>query len=378
MINDSTNQIGQVIHEAIKSRASDIHIDPEKDNVKIRFRIDGLLTLHKVYERIYYENIISKIKVDAKMDITDNRFPQDSYLKFLYENTFYNIRVSSLPSIYGEALVLRILNKGDSQLHLDKLGLEPEQLSLLTTMISAQSGMLLITGPTGSGKTNLLYSIINTLNRPERNIITLEDPIENRIEGIRQTQINERIKFSFARALKAVVRQDPNVVMLGEIRDSDTALMAIQASLIGILILSTFHTFDVPALISRLFEMGISNSVVAQSILGVVSSRLVRKICPSCKISYETKNQQGNTVTLYKGKGCENCRNTGYYGRQGIYEVVYFDAEIKNAIVEKKTPSEIYLLLKNKKIKSLRNVAINKIYAGITTVDEVYRVLGPL
>ena len=325
----------------------------------------------------------------SNMNITERRLPQDGHFEFNYMNKVYNIRVSVLPSLYGETIVFRILNREDILIRLEGLGLLPDQLELVNKLISSSSGMVLTTGPTGSGKTNLLYSIIHALNKPNKNIITLEDPIEYQMTNIRQTQINESIGLSYVKAMRSVVRQDPDVVMLGEIRDVDTAQMAILATLTGILILTTFHTFDVPALITRFLEFGVTNSIIAQTIKGVISTRLVRKICDSCKEPYAIKELEKldtytrnliehhtTPINFQKGRGCDKCGNTGYLGRTGVFEVVYFDEEIKTCIIEYKLPSYISALIQRKKARSLRDAAMEKVFQGVTTIEEVSRVLG--
>lgn len=368
--------------QALYSRASDIHIEPGKTNLLVRFRVDGILQTYKKLEISEQTSLISKIKVMSKMNITEHRLPQDGHIEFTYNTITYNIRVSSLPTLFGETLVMRVLNRNDALMKLDSLGLDQNQYALLRKLITLPSGMILITGPTGSGKTNFLYSIIHTLNSPEKNIITLEDPVEYILAGINQCQINEAIDFSFSTAMRTVVRQDPNIIMLGEIRDIPTAQQAIQASLIGTLVLSTFHTFDVPALITRFTEMGITNSIIAQALQAVISTRLVRVICEKCKIQVQptptdlTLLKAYNPTTLYKGSGCETCKNTGYYGRTGIFEIVYFDSELREGIVDRKPATYIYELLRKKKIANLASSALAKVAQGITTLDEAQKVVG--
>jgi type II secretory ATPase GspE/PulE/Tfp pilus assembly ATPase PilB-like protein len=386
---DVSSWFETIMHNAIDKRASDVHFEPERDTLNVRFRIDGLLQQAEVLGNHLQDNIISMIKVMSNMNITERRLPQDGHFEFNYTNKVYNIRVSVLPSMYGETIVFRILNREDILIRLEGLGLLPDQLVLVNKLIASASGMVLTTGPTGSGKTNLLYSIIHALNKPNKNIITLEDPIEYQMANIRQTQINESIGLNYVKAMRSVVRQDPDVVMLGEIRDVDTAQMAILATLTGILIFTTFHTFDVPALITRFLEFGITNSIIAQTIKGVISTRLVRKICDSCKEPYEikefdkldayTRNLIEHHTTpsnFQRGRGCDKCGNTGYLGRTGVFEVVYFDEEIKTCIIEYKLPSYISALIQRKKQRSLRDAAMEKVFQGVTTIEEVNRVLG--
>ena len=386
---DVSSWFENTMHSAIEKRASDVHLEPERDTLNVRFRIDGLLQQAEVLGNHLQDNIISMIKVMSNMNITERRLPQDGHFEFNSMNKVYNIRVSILPSLYGENIVLRILNREDILIRLENLGLLPDQLELVNKLITSSSGMILTTGPSGSGKTNLLYSIIHTLNKPDKNIITLEDPIEYQMTNIRQTQVNESIGLSYVKAMRSVVRQDPDVVMLGEIRDVDTAQMAVLATLTGILIFTTFHTFDVPALITRFLEFGITNSIIAQTIKGVISTRLVRKICDACKEPYAVKElDKLDTYTrnliehhttpsnFQKGRGCDKCGNTGYLGRTGVFEVVYFDEEIKTCIIEYKLPSYIAELIRRKKGRAIRDAAMEKVFQGITTVEEVSRVLG--
>jgi len=385
---DVSSWFENVMHSAIEKRASDVHIEPERDTLNVRFRIDGLLQQVEVLGNHLQDNIISMIKVMSNMNITERRLPQDGHFEFNSMNKVHNIRVSVFPSLYGETIVLRILNREDILIGLEDLGLLPDQLELVNKLITSSFGMILTTGPTGSGKTNLLYSIIHALNKPDKNIVTLEDPIEYQMANIRQTQVNESIGLSYVKAMRSVVRQDPDVVMLGEIRDVDTAQMAVLATLTGILIFTTFHTFDVPALITRFLEFGITNSIIAQTIKGVISTRLVRKICDSCKEPYVltdvdkldsyTKNllEHRGQASLQKGRGCEKCNNTGYLGRTGVFEVVYFDEEIKTCIIEYKLPSYISELIRRKKGRAIRDAAMEKVFQGITTIEEVSRVLG--
>lgn len=385
MENVPENIVENILEIAIDSRASDIHFRPEREGLEIRLRIDGLLHPFKMLDKFALPNILSRVKVLAGMNIAEQRLPQDGHFEFLHKNVNYNIRVSSLPSILGETLVLRILNRLDFNMQLESTGLDNEQLMAVKKLAANHSGIVLITGPAGSGKTNLLYSILNHLNSPQKNIITLEDPVEFQMANVRQTQINETIGLTFAKAMRYVVRQDPDVIMLGEIRDADTAQMAFLASLIGILVFSTFHTFNVPALITRLAEMNLTSTVIAQCIQGVVSTNLLRKVCLSCRTAYQPSEEEkallsleGQQLVLYKGKGCPVCKNTGYFGRTGIFEVVEFDEEIKAHIVEGKTFSEIKELLLKKHIKTLKASALQKVKENVTTFDEVRRVLGPL
>ncbi len=379
----SKDLINTIFLDAIKNRVSDIHLEPQPDDLSIRFRVDGLLRPAFKVGKSQQEELISRIKVLSALNITEHRLPQDGYLECVYQNHIYNIRTSTLPTIYGEAIVCRFHNKEDVLINLQDLGFENDQLNIILSLITSQSGIILTTGPTGSGKTSLLYSLLHAINKIDKNVMTLENPVEYQLPNIRQTQINESIGLTFAKVMRSVVRQDPDIVMIGEIRDAETAQMAAQASLIGTLIFSTFHTFDIPALITRLQEFNITNSVIAQALKGVVSTRLLRKICSSCKIQYQLTNEEkkllgedGNIQIIYKGKGCEECQSLGYRGRIGVYEITTFDSEIKNSIIEKSPASRLNDLIDKKQTKKLRSSALQKVHEGTTTIDEVIRVLG--
>ncbi len=304
-------------------------------------------------------------------------------MEFHSKNMVHDVRVSTIPTQFGETIVLRIFSGSELLLNIDSHGFEPEQLALIKSLILSPHGLLLTTGPTGSGKTSLLYAILHALDKPERSIVTIEDPIEFIMPSIRQTQVNESINLTYATILRSLLRQDPDVAMIGEIRDTDALLLTIQAAMTGILVLSTFHAFDVPALIVRFMEMGVGRSVVAQAINAVISTRLLRKICPSCIDSYqptplelELLGKNFPNMQFKKGKGCNNCHNSGYMGRIDIYEIVHFDNEIKLHIIDNKSTASFYELLASKNVQSLKAVALKKAGQGLTTLEEVIRVVG--
>ncbi len=373
-----------MLDEAIKRRTSDIHLDPGKDSARMRLRVDGMLYDLEEYDMNLHSRIVSKIKVFANMNIANTYFPQDGQFEHIYNERVHYLRVSSYPTIHGESVVMRVLNRGDSFVGLGDLGLDEKQLYDVMTLISNPFGMVLTTGPTGSGKTTLLNSILNHLNNGKNNIITVEDPVEYRIKGVRQTQVNRFHKLDFAEALRAILRQDPDVVMIGEIRDSKTAQTAVRAALTGRLFFSTFHTLDVFAIVARFIEMEIPRSVVAHVIGGIISSRLVRQIHEDCKAPYSlTKDEEylldgllPEKATFYHGEGCEECNGTGYYGTTGIFEVVAFNEEIRSAILKSAGEEEIRQVLEEKGIKSLLGSGIDKVVKGITTPEEVLRVTG--
>ncbi len=381
---DARAQIDSILISAIDNRASDIHFEPEKDCFNIRFRIDGFLYSAQKLEKDYHDTIISRIKVLSQINITERRFPQDGHFEFEYRNKPYNIRVSTFLSTHGEVAVLRILNRDDILIEIENLGFSKDQLSLIAKLIKKPNGMIIVNGPSGSGKTTLLYSMLNTLNKSNNNIISLEDPVELQIDNIRQIQVNQSIGFTFSKAMRAVLRQDPNIIMVGEIRDSETAQIAIQAALTGILVFSTFHTLDAPGLIARFSEMDIPRSSLSQAIAGIVSVRLMRKICPVCKAQYkltdsektilgiddvEIENQKYN---FQKGRGCDKCHKSGYLGRTGVFEIAYFDNEIRSCILEKSS-AHLVEVLRAKQVKTLRQSAREKVLDGITTVEEMLR-----
>jgi type II secretory ATPase GspE/PulE/Tfp pilus assembly ATPase PilB-like protein len=379
----SKDLINTIFLNAINNRVSDIHFEPQPENLVIRYRIDGLLRPAYKIDKSQQEELISRLKVLSSMNITERRLPQDGYLECIFQDRVYNIRLSILPTIYGEAVVCRFHNREDVLMNLKDLGLDDDQLRIILALITGQSGIILTTGPTGSGKTSLLYSFLHAINKTDKNVLTVEDPIEYHLPNIRQTQINESIGLTFAKVMRSVVRQDPDIVMIGEIRDPETAQMAAQASLIGTLIFSTFHTFDIPALITRLQEMGIANSVIAQALKGVVRTRLLRKICQSCKTGYQLTLEEKKKLAVkedvqnvYRGKGCEACQNSGYMGRIGVYDITNFDSDIKDSIMEKRPASYINDIVNKKQTKSLREAALDKVYQGISTIDEVIRVFG--
>lgn len=377
-----TEIVNGILEEAILKRASDVHLDPESRRVGVRIRVDGVLYPLEDLPHVYQEEIISRIKVLAKMDIAERRFPQDGNFGIDYEQKNYNIRVSTIPGIYGEAVVMRILNRDDIFTKLDKLGLDGEQLRLVTKIIMSPHGMVLISGPTGSGKTTLLYSILDVLGGPSKNIVTVEDPVELEMPKIRQVQVNDAIDLSFARITRSILRQDPDIIMLGEIRDSDTTQNAYRAALSGILVFSTFHTFDTPGLIVRLVEMGVPHSVVAYGTAGIISTRLIRKICSFCEVQYEPLELETEFLGQYgiknyrRGKGCEACRQSGYLGRTGIFEIVPFDEEIRSAIIKGAAAPDLQALFRTKIKKSLKQSAIEKVAEGVTTPSEIIRIIG--
>ena len=376
--------VNAVILEAIQKGASDIHIEPFEKELRIRYRVDGVLRVVAKYSPEIKDAVVARIKVLSGLDIAEKRLPQDGRMKATFKGRQIDFRVSTVPTIYGEKVVLRILDKGALKLDLSELGLEEREYNLLLKAIHSPYGMVLVTGPTGSGKTTTLYSSLLTVNKPEVNIMTVEDPVEYNLYGINQVQVNPEIGLTFARALRAFLRQDPDIIMVGEIRDTETAEIGVEAALTGHLVLSTLHTNDAPSTVTRLVDMGIEPFLVSSSVILVIAQRLARRICPYCKEPYkyppEVLKEVGFTdeeivhLQTYKGKGCEKCDYTGYKGRVALYEVMEVVPEIKDAIVKGKNADDIRKLAKKYGMRTLREIGRIKIAKGITTPEEVLRV----
>lgn len=377
--------VNAIIHQAIKERASDIHVEPERRSVRIRYRIDGIL--HEVMNlpRFLHPPLTSRIKIMADMNIAERRLPQDGRIPIRTpDGKDYDLRVSCIPTITGEKIVMRILDRQNPLIGLHKLGFFPDTFAQLERLISHPHGIILSTGPTGAGKTTTQYSILNRLNTTEVNIITIEDPVEYQIPGIYQVQVNTKAGLLFSNALRYFLRHDPDIMMVGEIRDLETAEIAIEASLTGHLVLSTLHTNDAPTAITRLIDMGVEPFLISASLIGVLAQRLVRTICPRCKEPYKPpveglrriglSPEEAEGVTFYRGRGCEYCRHTGYYGRTGIYELMVINEEIAELIVRRAPLGEIREAAKAAGMKTLMEDGLRKAMAGITTIEEVLRV----
>ena len=380
---DPDNIVEYIFKSAVDMKASDVHLEPSREGLSVRLRIDGMLYPLENLTQYPQEETISRLKVLAELNIMEKRLPQDGRIEFEYNGVLCNFRISTTPTIYGEAVVLRVLNREAGIIGLEQIGFSESQLELVRRVVTSPFGMVITTGPTGSGKTTFMYSMLSSINRPERNIVTLEDPVEFQFKNVRQMQINEAISWTFSKAMRAVVRQDPDVIMIGEIRDADTAQMAFQAALTGRLVFSTFHTFDVPGLIIRLIEMGLPRSVVAHTITAVMSCRLVRKTCAVCaqvypagEVEKKVFKERVEQIVFKKGAGCQTCHNTGYIGRIGIFEIVYFDEEIRSNIMEEKPSLSLRNLIDKKEIETLYFSAMAKVESGLTTVEELVRTLG--
>ncbi len=371
--------VNSILSQGVREGASDIHISPEKKSVQIRFRVDGRLHEVPAPPKSMFLPIISRLKILCNMDIAVSRIPQDGRFTVKMKNKDINIRVSTIPSIYGENMVLRLLDTSNTIYSLEKLGMNERDQQRLESMISRPHGMILSTGPTGSGKSTSLYSILKKINQPDINIITIEDPVEYRIEKIRQVQLNRKAGMTFAGGLRSILRQDPDVIMVGEIRDSETANIAVQAALTGHRVLSTLHTNDSPGAITRFIDMGVEPFLVASVMIVSFAQRLVRKVCPSCKSTYTPSREalkfwkldQVKHTNFQKGRGCFNCMHTGYKGRTGIYEVLIIDDLVKNLILNRKSAHEITRIVKETgNFTTLEENAAEKAVQGITSLEE--------
>jgi len=376
--NEAVNILNNIILEAITQKASDIHFEPENNILKIRYRIDGILQNKDFVTSEHFSQILTRIKVMAKLDIAEKRLPQDGRIKLMINKREIDFRISTIPTVYGERIVLRILDKSNIVLGLEKLGLHAQMLKDFRKAISCPEGIILVTGPTGSGKTTTLYSAISELESCKLNIMTIEDPVEYKLTNIAQIAVNPKIDLTFAKGLRHILRQDPDIIMLGEIRDKETAQIAIQSSLTGHLVLSTLHTNDAPSAIIRLADMKIEAYLLSSTIIAVLAQRLVRKICPHCKEEYkptdvELKEMKIEKDSLFKGKGCKTCFNTGYLGRIGIYELMILDDKIKKQIVQSIDIENLKENL-NTNFKTIRQNGVELIKNGITTISEVIRV----
>jgi type IV pilus assembly protein PilB len=373
--------------EAIKAGASDIHIEPFEQILRIRYRIDGSLYEILRVPLKYKDGVISRIKVMSRMDIAEKRIPQDGRIKLQVKvegkNRNLDVRVSTTPTLFGEKIVMRLLDREGLMLDMSLLGFEPESLKCFEEAIFKPWGMVLVTGPTGSGKTNTLYSAIGRLNTPTTNIMTVEDPVEFNIYGINQVQVHEGIDLTFASVLRSFLRQDPNIILVGEIRDNETAAIAVKASLTGHLVLSTLHTNDAPSAVTRLADMDIDPYLVATSVILVVAQRLIRKVCPSCKQPVETpikklvslgfSEEEAAELKLYAGKGCGRCNSTGYKGRIGLFETMVVSPAVRDMILEHAPASALRAKAVEEGMTTLRQSGLTKIRAGLTTPEEVFR-----
>lgn len=373
--------VNQMIQQAMQLRVSDIHVDPGEASVSIRYRLDGVLRTERTIPKQMQGFITARLKIMARLNIAERRLPQDGRMKMTFDNRTIDIRVSSLPTIHGEKIVLRLLDLSTGVKSIDLLGFGKRNQAIFREMIERPYGILLITGPTGSGKTTTLYSALNHLNQEAANIITVEDPVEYQLEGINQVHVNPTIGLTFAAGLRSILRQDPNIVMVGEIRDTETAEIAIRASLTGHLVLSTLHTNDAISTVTRLRDMGVEPYLVASSLIGVVAQRLVRRICPECKTEQAPTEQEAMLLQgrglqadkLHVGKGCGNCNKTGYRGRVAIHEVLGMNDALRRMVSENATVEELRTAAAEQGMISLMDDGFAKVLGGITTLQEVIR-----
>lgn len=376
--------VNHIISQSVKARASDIHMEPYQDSFKVRYRVDGILYDLLSPPKWVQPALISRIKVMAKMNIAEKRLPQDGRFDVKIGNQEIDVRVSTIPTSFGERVVLRLLAKSASLISLSDLGIASDKLNLLANLVKSPNGIILVTGPTGSGKTTTLYAILSSINIPDINIITIEDPIEYKIKGISQIQVNPKINLTFAGGLRSIVRQDPDVILVGEIRDQETAEIAVQSALTGHLVFSTLHTNDSASAITRLVDIGVEPFLISSSVLAVVAQRLIRVLCRNCKQPYTPDNltlesigitpDQFQETTIYRADGCENCFHTGYKGRAGIFEIMLMDSSLKSLILTTYDSSQIKNAALNLNMVTLRQDGIQKVLSGISTIEEVIRV----
>lgn len=374
--------VNQIIANAVAQRASDIHFDPQEAELKVRYRVDGMLRTERALPKYMQNTLIARIKIMGDLNITESRIPQDGRFKMTVNYKPIDVRLSSLPSVYGEKIVMRILDLDRGLDQLDNLNFSADNMETFTSMIEKPNGIVLITGPTGSGKSSSLYAALNHLNDEEVNIITIEDPVEYQLQGINQVQVKDEVGMTFATGLRSILRQDPDIVMIGEIRDQETAQIAIRASLTGHLVLSTLHTNSAVAALTRLIDMGVEPFLISSSLTGVVAQRLVRRVCRDCaeavnptKREQELFEQAGiEADVIYKGSGCSDCGMTGYKGRMAIHEVLPIDAEINRLIMNAASFVELHDYVKQSDIKFLLEDGLMKVAEGLTTTEEVLRV----
>lgn len=376
--------VNSIISKAIKEGASDIHVEPQKDHLRIRFRIDGILFKKMEIQQILQRKVISRLKIMANLDVAENRKPQDGRISIEEGGHNYDIRVSTLLDIYGESMTLRILNAKSISHNLESLGLTASEIEQMKSLISRPHGVLLVTGPTGAGKTTTLYSVLNSLNNIETNIITVEDPVEYQLDGITQTNINPFTGYSFATAIRHILRHDPDIIMVGEIRDIETAEISVRASLTGHLVLATLHTNSAAGAITRLQDMNVESFLLSSTVIGVIAQRLVRRLCPHCKkealaspeveqiICRELKIK--GPLTIAKHVGCNKCFGTGYSGRVGLFEILRVDPEVRKLILNKANEQEITKAMVERGMNTLRMAGYHKVLDKLTSYEEVVRI----
>ncbi|MES0362372.1 MAG: type II secretion system ATPase GspE [Desulfobacteria bacterium] len=376
--------VNLMLSQAVKARASDIHVEPYQEKLKIRYRVDGILYDKLSPPKRIHSTLVSRIKVMARLNIAEKRLPQDGRIEIRIADKNVDIRVSTIPTAFGERVVLRLLDKSTVLLKLTDIGMPEDRLKLIEGLIRSPHGIVLVTGPTGSGKTTTLYAALTMINNPDINIITIEDPVEYQIEGIGQIQVNPKIGLNFANGLRSIVRQDPDVILVGEIRDLETAEVGIQSALTGHLVFSTLHTNDSASAVTRLIDMGIEPFLVSSSVMAILAQRLVRVVCDECKETYVADEESLDSIgitpemaagrNIHRGLGCSSCLNTGYRGRTGIFELMILDDSIKNLILRTSDANAIKRQAIDQGMLSLRQDGAQKVLDGITTIEEVFRV----
>lgn len=372
--------VNNIIINGLKARASDIHIEPTSSDVRIRFRVDGDLREYRKHDKESHAPLVTRIKIMAEMNISEKRKPQDGRVETIIDNHMVDMRISALPTVYGEKIVIRLLDRSSIVIDKRKLGLTRRDLEMLEDLMKYPQGMILATGPTGSGKTTSLYSLLKELNSSKKNIITVEDPVEYRLKGINQVQVNKKAGLTFASGLRAILRQDPDIIMVGEIRDKETAQIAVRASITGHVVLSTLHTNDTASTITRLIDMGIERYIVATSVVGIISQRLVKQLCNSCKSPHITSESEmeilglDQPIEIYQAEGCDACEGSGFSGRTAIYEIMVINKKIREMINAGRTVDDVKDYAIKNGLNTLKKSCKNLIINGKTTINELVRV----
>jgi type IV pilus assembly protein PilB len=377
--------VNQVIQEAIQAGASDIHLEPRQEDVKVRFRVDGLLREIMSTPKQLQAALVSRVKILAHMDIAERRLPQDGQIHMRLGGTGYDLRVSTLPTVLGENIVIRVLDQSSTKVSLKHIGLPGDLLTVWKNLVTKPYGMIVVTGPTGSGKTTTLYASLAEINTPERNVVSIEDPVEYRMAAVKQVQVNARTGLTFASGLRSILRQDPDIVLIGEIRDRETAQIAVQASMTGHLVLTTLHTNDAAGVPTRLADMGVEPFLVTASLLGMLAQRLVRVICPRCKEAYTPPAEalrrlgleptQHTGLRLHRGRGCDRCHGTGYRGRIGVFELLLMDDRLRAMVVGGASADQFRAVAQQRGMRPMWQDGVQKVLQGVTTVEELLRVI---
>lgn len=373
--------VRSLIEQAIRQRASDIHIEALENNVRVRYRIDGALFEKMMYDNTLLPAISTRIKIMGGMDISEKRKPQDGRMTVMVDRQEYDIRISSIPTVHGEKIVMRISSKLSLTKNKKELGLAPDEMTRFDHMLASPYGIIFVTGPTGSGKSTTLYTALTELNKEAVNIVTVEDPVEADIEGINQIQVNNKVDLNFASALRSILRQDPDIIMIGEIRDPETASIAVQASITGHLVVSTLHTNNAVGTLNRMADMGVERYLIADSVVGVIAQRLVRKLCPHCREKRQATTEEKRIMKLpedkeaeiYQPMGCDLCNHTGYFGRTGVFEIMEVDDDIRKLIAENGTTEELIIAARNNGMRTLRENGVRAVLEGTTSFDEMIK-----